>query len=174
MSIRIKHCIFRHFWWLAILSVVTLAVFAYCWIDSASDWKLPVTLFGGLLSTLYFIQKQKLEETRLFAEVFQSFNNRYDDMNDCLNCIVNQPEEEDLTEPERTQLYDYFNLCAEEYLFYQRGYVPQEVWEAWKGGMRYYMRNPRIRGLWEEDQDRQGRSYYGLQMPDPDGDSSEE
>ncbi len=33
--------------------------------------------------------------------------------------------------------------------------------------MRYYMHDPLIRKVWEEDEGRQGRSYYGLEMPLP-------
>ncbi|WP_251951685.1 hypothetical protein [Salinibacter ruber] len=75
------------------------------------------------------MQKQKLEETRLFANLFQSFNERYDEMNGDLNEIVGKSESE-LTPDEKTLLYDYFNPCAEEYLFYKRGYVPHEVWKS--------------------------------------------
>jgi hypothetical protein len=176
VSYRLKHFLFRNYWLLAPALIILILI----WLVRPGDWSLGLewkrrlAIAGGVLTSLYLLQKQKLEETQLFNELFQSFNHRYDEMNDCLNRIVDKPEEEVLTEVEQTQLYDYFNLCAEEYLFYQRGYVPQEVWQAWREGMRYYMRNPRIRSLWEEERDKQGSSYYGLQMPEPDGDSSED
>jgi len=163
---RFKHEVFRHFWWAALALTVGLVGFSVLWIEDASHWKLPVTLFGGLLSALYFVQKQKLEETRLFANLFQSFNERYDEMNGDLNEIVGKSEGE-LAPDEKTLLYDYFNLCAEEYLFYKRGYVPHEVWKSWQQGMRYYMRDPLIRKVWEADESRQGSSYYDLEMPMP-------
>lgn len=175
-SYRLKHFLFRNYW----LFAPALIVLVLIWLVRPGDWNLGLewkrrlAIAGGVLTSLYLLQKQKLEETQLFNELFQSFNARYDDMNDCLNRIVDKPGGEDLTEAEQTQLYDYFNLCAEEYLFHQRGYVPQKVWEAWKEGMRYYMRNPRIRDLWEEERDKQGSSYYELQMPKPAVDSSAE
>ena len=159
-----KHKVFRHFWWVALGLTICLGAFSVFWIEDPSHWKLPVTLFGGLLSALYFVQKQKLEETRLFASLFQSFNYRYDEMNGDLNEIIKKSGEE-LTPEDKALLYDYFNLCAEEYLFYKRGYVPHEVWKSWQEGMRYYMRDPLIRKIWEEDESRQGSSYSGLEMP---------
>ena len=162
-----KHKVFRHFWWLALLLTAIWILLSVCWIENASHWKLPVTLFGGLLSALYFVQKQKLEETRLFEELFRSFNDRYDQMNGDLNQLIDRTDKQVITKEDKNLLYDYFNLCAEEYLFYKRGYIPPTVWESWEEGMRYYMRDPRIRRVWEEDESTQGSSYYDLEMPMP-------
>jgi hypothetical protein len=60
-------------------------------------------------------------------------------------------------------LFDYFNLCGEEYLFYSQGYVYPEVWKAWFNGMEFFRPNPRIRQLWNEEL--KTGSYYGLQFP---------
>ena len=45
------------------------------------DWKLVVTLVGLTVSLIFFVQKQKLEELKLFKELFTEFNRRYDEMN---------------------------------------------------------------------------------------------
>ena len=55
----------------------------------------------------------------------------------------------------------YFNLCAEEFLFYRLGYIDPAAWFAWQNGMRFYLANLRIRHLWEKDV--KSNSYYGLQ-----------
>jgi hypothetical protein len=33
--------------------------------------------------------------------------------------------------------------------------------------MAYYMQNPAIRDAWKREQETQGDSYYGLDMPEP-------
>ena len=155
---------FDHFWWLALPGVLVLVAFTVYRVNGGSgEWGLLLTLWGSFLSALYLIQKQKLEETRLFAELFQSFNGRYDEMNLDLNKLVADGEDEDLCDVEKDLLYNYFNLCAEEYLFYQKGYIPPEVWTAWKNGMQTFMRDKRIRELWHKE--KQSDSYYGLEMP---------
>jgi len=161
---RFKHWVFDHFWWIALLLALALVVFTGYRVNSNSgEWGLLLTLWGSFLSALYLIQKQKLEETRLFAELFQAFNGRYDAINADLNDLLNESEESELNGDQVDLLYDYFNLCAEEYLFYEKGYIPPEVWTAWKNGMRTFMQDERIRELWHKE--KQSDSYYGLEMP---------
>ncbi len=73
------------------------------------------TTLGAVLGFCFIVQKQKLEELRLFRDLFTDFNCRYDEMNEKLENILtgNQIEDSKL----RKTLVDYFNLCAEEYLF---------------------------------------------------------
>jgi hypothetical protein len=171
-SYRFKHFLFRNFWIFAPVVIATGLV----WLigpDWFLDWKFGLewrqrlAIVGGILSGLYLLQRQKLEETRLFEELFRSFNDRYDQMNGDLNQLMDRTDEQVITKEDKNLLYDYFNLCAEEYLFYKRGYIPPTVWESWEEGMRYYMRDPRIRRIWEEDESTQGNSYYDLEMPMP-------
>ena len=131
-------------------------------------WQLVVTTLSLVVSSSFLIQRQKLQETELFNDLFQKFNSRYDKLNECLLEIrsTDQGDESDrLKSEEESKLVDYFNLCAEEYLFYKRGYVPPEVWRAWREGMRFYMEDQQIRDLWK--QEKETESYYGLEMPMP-------
>jgi hypothetical protein len=54
-------------------------------------------------------------------------------------------------------------LCAEEYLYFKKGFVFPEVWTAWVNGMRVFASSPRIRALWKEEL--KNNSFYGFQMP---------
>jgi hypothetical protein len=118
------------------------------------------TLTGSILSFFYFIQKQGLEETQLFKELFNSFNARYDKLNGDLNTILKKDKDEPFEEKEQEVLNDYFNLCAEEYLYFKREYIDLEVWQAWCNGMWFFLQNERICKVWE-DEEKTG-SYYGL------------
>ena len=106
-----------------------------------------------------FVQKQKLEELRLFKELFTEFNARYDKLQDALRSQTDCR----LSTDERRVVFEYFNLCAEEYFFYRLGYIKPAAWVAWQNGMRTYLANPRIRQLWAEDS--ASDSFYGLRMP---------
>jgi hypothetical protein len=127
------------------------------------SWGQGLTLVGSAFSVLYFLQRQKLAETRLFSDLFQEFNQRYDAMNEDLNEIHQYSRDRALSQNERDVLYDYFNLCGEEYLYYDQGYIPEVVWRSWKQGMDHYMEHPTIRSLWEEECSEQGGAYYGLE-----------
>jgi hypothetical protein len=48
-------------------------------------------------------------------------------------------------------LVEYFNLCAEEYLFFKEGYIHPEAWQSWCRGMVYYLQDDGIRGAWNEE-----------------------
>ena len=124
------------------------------------DWAVIVSLAGVALSLIYFIQSQRLEETRLFKDLFSEFNLRYDKLNATPERAVGCHSEECLTDEMKEVLVDYFNLCAEEYLFYKLGYIREEAWQAWLEGMRYYYENPRIRELWNDELKQD--SYYGF------------
>ena len=115
-------------------------------------WQLILTVIGGILSFIYFVQKQRLEEMRLFKELFTEFNARYDDLNEDLNKIC---QEKDNTKPlgqnQIDLLYNYFNLCGEEYFYYKQGFIYPKVWKAWRNGMKIFYRNKRIKDAWAEE-----------------------
>ena len=123
----------------------------------------PELLLSGIgivVGFTYFLYKQHLDETKLFKELFIEFNKRYDDLNDGLNTLLRVPATGDLSNEERNLLFNYFNLCSEEFLFYEAGYIDERVWKSWRGGMDTFFKDPRINALWKsEPKD----SYYGFQ-----------
>jgi hypothetical protein len=107
----------------------------------------------------FIVQKQKLDELHLFKEIFVDFNRRYDALNEELNQIV-RDSGNSLGKNEIDTLYDYFNLCGEEYFFYKHGYIYPEVRTAWCNGIDYYLKDKRIGNLWSQEEATE--SYYGL------------
>ena len=156
-TVRAKFWFYKYYWIIAIfLLLFILSIISP--IKETDDWKLPASLITAAISFVYFIQKQKIEELRLFKELFQEFNDRFDNLNDDLNRIYEnginpKSEREDIQ-----KLYDYFNLCGEEYLYYSKGYIFQEVWEAWLNGMRYFYNNNEFKNHW--DKELESNSYY--------------
>jgi predicted NAD/FAD-binding protein len=157
-TVRLKFWLFEHYWWLLLVAVgLTVGTLRYL--------KEPVatvaTVVGALLSVAYFLQKQKLEEMRLFREIFKECNARYDNMNEQLAVIASKASE-DLSRQDRNQIVDYLNLCGEEYLYFKRGYVEPSVWAAWQNGMEAVVAAPSIRAVWETE--RKTGSYYDLPL----------
>jgi predicted NAD/FAD-binding protein len=158
IGIRMKFWFFEHYWWLlavAIAGAVTTLL--------ALHEPLPTvaTVVGAILSVAYFIQKQKLEEMRLFRELFKECNARYDAMNDDLASIAEMGEAE-LSHKDRLKVIDYLNLCGEEYLYFKRGYIEPSVWQAWNNGMKAIVAAPAIQRVWQVEK-RTG-SYYDLPL----------
>ncbi len=129
---------------------------------TSNEITIAITVCGGLTGFFFFIQKQQLEELQLFKELFNSFNARYDKINDSLNKIYKDDIRKPLEEKERDTLDDYFNLCAEEYLYFKKGYIYPEVWKAWCNGMWFFLQNKRIGEMWQGEEE--SNSYYGLRL----------
>ena len=163
-----KHFLFRNN--LAIVIIATTPIIAgiYFWVVIGEDlgWKIMLASSSGGISFFYFFQKQKLDEIRLMKELITDFNSRYDNLNGELNDILRKGDEEpsmELDQNDRAILNDYFNLCAEEYLFKKLGYIHPRVWEAWYRGMEIYFKDRRICELWEQEEK---DSYYGFTSPE--------
>ena len=149
----------------ALSSAVVLAAVLVAVAIGVRDWAGIASLAGVALSFVYFYQSQRLEQTRLLKELVTDFNARYDRLNEVLNRIVEEGNAMGAHEERPLSVYldDYFNLCAEEYLFFRRGYIPVEVWESWQRGMRtFYRSSPQIAERWEREL-RSG-SYYGFDL----------
>lgn len=156
----IKHIIFEYYGWIALVlfgALVGLSV----WVGGDHAWKIFIASVTASLSFVYFAQKQKLEELRLFRELFEHFNQRYERLNHALISLMKR-QDQDLNEEEKQVFYDYFNLCGEEFLFYRKGYIYPEVWTAWQNGMKVYAADPSIQELWQRELE--SNSYYGFSL----------
>jgi hypothetical protein len=120
-----------------------------------------VSVLGGAGGLTTFLYSQHLQETRLFTELFQTFNRRYDQLNQHLNEIASC-DGTGLSTDSQQLLMDYFNLCAEEYLFFRSGYIDEDVWRSWTCGMRFYAKVPAIRAIWARELE--SGSYYGFSL----------
>src|SRR6266576_2022459 len=158
-AIKAKNWMLRHYLWVAIALLMTAlgAVF----LIRPGTWQDWLGILAVPFAFLVTLQRQKIEELELFKRLFSEFNRRYDKMNDELNAIKDGPEDEPLSVGERNLLFDYFNLCGEEYLFYRQGYIFPEVWDAWYNGMAIFHDDPRIKKLWDDEL--KTCSYYGFQ-----------
>lgn len=163
MHVKIKWFIHKYHFTIAISTLLLVIFLAPILYQKGSDWKILLTLIGGLSSFFFFIQKQELEEAKFINDLLVNFNARYDCMNEKLNAIVKGNNiSETLATDDINKLFDYFNLCGEEYLFYRRGYIYPEVWKSWVAGMKFYYNDPRIKKLWADEFS--SESYYGLDI----------
>jgi len=154
-----RHFVFRHYWWIAVVGALVGVGLALA-LDTTDRATLIGSTIAAALGFCYFVLQQKLCEVRLFKELFTQFNKRYDRLNDRLAEIAETKGP--LEGEDRHDVVDYFNLCAEEFLFYKQGYILSEVWGSWCRGMLFYLDDGPFRSVWEEEQESVGESYYGL------------
>ena len=148
-------------WWFVGLIAVAGAVF-YCLPAAKQTPELLLSLLGSIAAFFHFLYAQHNTNTERFVGLFKEFNARYDALNDDLNRIRELPADA-LKEPKDQQrLFDYFNLCAEEYLYFKAGYIDEDVWSSWLSGMGYFAANDAIRAIWGREL--QQGSYYGFNL----------
>lgn len=136
------------------------------WID-VSKILAPVAL--GLLvwySTRKYNKTQtSLSNDRLEKELFTEFNKRYDKLNEWLEMVVQfenlkQLQEHEKSDLIRYKLNDYFNLCAEEFYWYNKGRINPMIWTSWKKGMDSWYTYDVIREAWEDEVEKYGRTAF--------------
>lgn len=156
-----KSTIFKVYLWLPILAVIAVCL-AAIYSPQAIQSGTLLAMVSAIISFVFFKQKQKLDETHLFKALFTEFNKRYKRINNDLNNIIRDRSNTELQPKQEDILFTYFNLCAEEYLYYKKGYIPKEVWDAWRKGISYYLKDSSVSKLWDKEERETGESYYGL------------
>lgn len=155
--IAIKELFYKYYWIIVLAAFTCLVTWPL--VIGPADPKIMAAAIAGLLSFTFFVQKQKLEELKLFKDLFANFNAKYEQLNGLLAKIT-EKEGKSLEPDEVIALIDYFNLCGEEYFYFKRGYISIEVWEAWLNGMKFYYQIDPIKELWNRELEQ--NSYYGF------------
>ena len=144
-----------------ILTIISGIIF-YCF-DRKPE--IPIAIFATGISISFGFRQYKIENDKMFKELFQSFNEKYDfKFNNELNNIEQKTKEDSnykLTEKQISLIMDYLNLCAEEYLWYTKGRIDETVWKSWEKGMKFYINIKSIKKV-VETQKAQKDSFYGL------------
>lgn len=141
------------------------------------NWLSSLILGGsGIIVTIIFSFHARSLQNDLFRkQLFESFNERYDKLNDHIQFILDSGitnletlEKTAVTVNGNTKnckqiLIDYFNLCAEEYYWAKRRKrIDKVMWKGWHAGMIYwYEKLPVLKTLWEKEKGENGHiSYY--------------
>src|SRR2546425_12392987 len=146
--------------WVVFLIALLVGAALYISVQALQRQELALAWIAGWWTFTHFQHQHSLEKSRFFFELFNRFNERYDAMNDRLQIIAES--EEFLEATDRAKVVDYFNLCAEEYMFYRRGYIPDDVYRSWRNGMDWYSKKERFVKVWKAERGTQ--SYYGFEF----------
>lgn len=153
--------------WLLIVAAVFVALVVLILqiegnLETRGTASILVSLVAGLLGLAYFLQTEHRAQTQLFYQLFKDFNAGYDKLNAPLNALLAEPHNVEKFRELEDKLHDYFNLCAEEYLYYRAGYIDPIVWNYWKAGIRMFLKHPEIKKLLMSEL--LTGSYYGLTL----------
>jgi hypothetical protein len=150
-------------WYPALFVLLCAGFLSAAYLLGAKELKIEwvISGLGGAGGLTTFLYAQHLQETRLFTELFQAFNQRYNNLNQRLNAIAESAGIE-IGSEDRQVLFDYFNLCGEEYLYFRAGYIDGSAWQSWVRGMKVFADVPAIRKIWQFELE--SGSYYGFSL----------
>lgn len=152
-----KHAFTRYkSWILSLIATISVLIFLYLKLTIKIEIFLGIT--GTLLTIFISVINFFQNNDRLFKELFKEFNERYDKYNDILASVTPA----NLTQKKKQKIVEYFNLCAEEFLWVQRGRIPDEVWINWRNGIIQNLENKVIYDVYEEEKGLCQYSYYGF------------
>jgi hypothetical protein len=141
--------------------------------------------FASLVVIIYYIFRYKLDKEIAKRELFTEFNQRYNGkINDRLENLIFIEFEtdrdhqlhgqeslfeiwENLFKSEPSKLpksisivYDYLNLCSEQYYWYKKGFIDENAWECWNQGMKSWHRNSFfIKSIVKKEKDEKANYY---------------
>jgi hypothetical protein len=150
--------------WGFLLSAFAFAIVIYLLWGKQVEGTLALGIIGTIVSLYFGVLKYKMENDRMFNELFTTFNQRYNGkLNDLINELRLVPGKK-LSNDEEKLIIDYFNLCAEEYLWYSRNRIPEKVWQAWKAGILENLKIIQVNEVYlkETETENARKSYYGL------------
>jgi len=126
--------------------------------------EIAFSIIGLLLALVTFLFKRKYDEMsrlKILHELFTYYNDKYDNLNNVLNMIVERKETKLSDDEKKEKIKDYLNLCSEEYYWYRRGLIDKDIWENWVTGMCYFFKDEFIKQVIKQEQSNRD-SYYGF------------
>lgn len=127
------------------------------------DDKIYYSIVGALITLYIGLTQYQLNNDKIFKELFNSFNQKYDEeFNDLINELSNNESKRVLNQKEKALIIDYLNLSAEEYLWYKKGRIPKDVWTAWKNGIKANLKIDEVHEVASQEYNKFKNSYYGL------------
>jgi hypothetical protein len=148
-------------WWFAAVAAFLGGLFLLL-PTNLQTAELLLAVIGAAAAFFHFLYGQHNFNTERFVELFAQFNARFDDLNDDLNRIRDEHADTPLAPKDMQVLYDYFNLCGEEYLYFKAGFIDGSVWRSWLNGMSHFAAGERIQRVWASELKQD--SYYGFSL----------
>lgn len=148
------------------------------------------TIIGAFIAAFiawkYNKSNYKLNKENAKRQLFQELNTKYDSINDYLEELVHLEFETELksknngsqnldelweeliNSPENaikktkvlTAAFDYINLCSEQYYWYKKGFIDENVWICWAKGMKDWSKNSFFISKIIQREKKQNASYY--------------
>ena len=114
-----------------------------------------ISTFAALVAIVGLICQSRSTRKQIKLQNFIEYTKRYQEI------ILNFPEninEENFTfdsldkiSKEKTMRYmrAYFDLCFEEYTLHEKGFIDNDLWSIWEGGMKFAFSKSAFQQAWK-------------------------
>ena len=119
---------------------------------------------AGLGGAIFQISAAYHAKVSHFLECFSRCNEAYAKLNGRLREPLRPSQKREhppAADGPNDAIVDYFNLCAEEYLMYKMGVIPEFVWRVWCDGIHARACADHIKKAWDEEK---RWDYYGWDL----------
>jgi|GEM_PF-3676699 len=142
-----------------ILAVILSALLCFFSLENFKEISAAIIVAG--VSVSFGLNQSKIENDKIFKELFTEFNCRYDrKFNDFFNRI-HLGEKRDLEPKDKLLVIDYINMCSEQFMWKQKERIDSLVWKSWEAGMIYNFELAVIKPfISEQDSKGDSGSYY--------------
>jgi hypothetical protein len=159
LKLQEKPLLDRRIIWLSSIAGAVLVLIVYLLVSpERRSTSVLLTVVAGIGALAFYLHRRHAEDARLVKELLNEFNERYDEIGTDLQFALSRNG--DFEKETELKFVRYFNLCAEEWLFWKAGYIYDPVWQAWQNGMKQYAKDPRVMSIW--DREAKTESYYGF------------
>jgi hypothetical protein len=159
VKLQEKPLLDRRIIWLSSIAGAVLVLIVYLLVSpERRSTSVLLTVVAGIGALAFYLHRRHAEDARLVKELLNEFNERYDEIGTDLQFALSRNG--DFEKETELKFVRYFNLCAEEWLFWKAGYIYDPVWQAWQNGMKQYAKDPRVMSIW--DREAKTESYYGF------------
>lgn len=143
---KARDLLFEWYWLAPVFIILGLIISQVMGCLNEDNERMWLAFVAAGLGWTYFFQKQKLEEDKLFLELFENYNKRFSELSKGLNSL---DDTLDCSENLTPVVHEYFDLCIEQYQLYERGRIPKDIWLYWVVGMNHLLKKPPIRQYWK-------------------------
>jgi len=151
----------RNIWtWCVVASAVVIVIYVIVPSPYRSASVL-LSIVASFWALAFYLHRRHADDALFVKELLTEFNERYDKLGSDLQFAIWRRG--DFEKETELKFIRYFNLCAEEWLFWKAGYIYEEIWRTWENGMKQYSRDPRVIALWQKEEATD--SYYGFKFP---------
>lgn len=107
-----------------------------------------VAIFSLIIQSRSTRKQLKLQNFIEYTKRYQEIVLNYPENINSQDFLIDEIEPEELKNKTMRYMRAYVDLCFEEYTLHKKGFIDEDLWSIWKGGMETAFSKPAFRQAW--------------------------